>query len=53
MMASAIFLISSSPFGWGPGDASAGSEGGEDTAILLLQTASKVWNQKLQQNKNH
>jgi hypothetical protein len=50
-MASAIFLISSSPFGWGPGDASAGSEGREDT-ILLLQTANKVWNQKLQHNKN-
>jgi hypothetical protein len=48
MMASAIFLISSSPFEWGPGDASAGSEGGEDMAILLLQTVNKVWNQKLQ-----
>jgi hypothetical protein len=47
IMASAIFLISSSPFGWGPGDASAGSEGREDTAILLLQivnTVNKVWN---------
>jgi hypothetical protein len=53
MMASAIFLISSSPFRWGPGDASVGSEGGEDTAISPLQTANKVWNQKLQQNKSH
>jgi hypothetical protein len=44
IMASAIFLISSPPFGWGPGDASAGSEGREDTTILLLQTANKVWN---------
>jgi hypothetical protein len=53
MMASAICLISSSPFGGGPADASAGSEGGEDTAILLLQTTNKVQNQELQQNKNH
>jgi hypothetical protein len=40
MMASAIFLISSSPFAWGSTDGSAGSEGGEDTAILLLQTVN-------------
>jgi hypothetical protein len=52
-MASAIFLISSSPFGWGPGDASAGSERREDTTTLLLQTVDKVWNQKLQYNKDH
>jgi hypothetical protein len=52
MIASAIFLISSSPFGWVPGDVSAGSKGGENTALLLLQIANKVWNQKLQQNQN-
>jgi hypothetical protein len=43
IMASAIFLISSSPFGWGPRDASAASEGRKDTAILLLQTENGVW----------
>jgi hypothetical protein len=47
MMASAIFLISSSPFAWGPADGSAGSEGGEDTAILLLQNRKQVRNQKI------
>jgi hypothetical protein len=52
MMASAIFLISSSPFAWGSTDGSAGSEGGEDTAILLLQTVNianreQVRNQKI------
>jgi hypothetical protein len=52
MMASAIFLISSSPFAWGSADDSAGSEGGEDTAILLLQTVNitnreQVRNQKI------
>jgi hypothetical protein len=41
MMASAIFLISSSPFAWGSADGSAGSGGGEDTTILLLQTVNK------------
>jgi hypothetical protein len=51
-MASAIFLISSSPFAWGSADGSAGSEGGEDTAILLLQTVNitnreQVRNQKI------
>jgi hypothetical protein len=54
MMASAIFLISSSHFAWGPADGSAGSEGEEDTTILLLQTANKFEIKKLQQRvKNH
>jgi hypothetical protein len=54
MMASAIFLISSSHFAWEPADGSAGSEGGEDTAILLLQTVNKFEIKKLQQRvKNH
>jgi hypothetical protein len=53
-MASAIFLISSSPFAWGSADGSAGSEGEEDTAILLLQTVNKFETKKLQQRaKNH
>jgi hypothetical protein len=53
-MASAICLISSSPFVWGPGDASACSEGREDMAILLLQTVNKFEVKKLQQRvKNH
>jgi hypothetical protein len=42
MIASAIFLISSSPFGGGPEDALVGSEGGQDTATLLLQIANEV-----------
>jgi hypothetical protein len=50
-MASAIFLISSSPFAWGPADGSVGSEGGEDTAILLLQTVNKFEIKKLQQSQ--
>jgi hypothetical protein len=50
-MASAIFLISSSSFAWGPADGSAGSEGGEDTAILLLQTVNKFEIKKLQQSQ--
>ena len=33
-MASAIFLISSSPFAWGSADGSVGSEGEESTALL-------------------
>ena len=41
MIASAIFLISS-PFGGGPEDALVGSEGGQDTATLLLQIANEV-----------
>jgi hypothetical protein len=52
MIASAIFLISSSPFVWGSADGSTGSEGGEDTTILLLQTVNitnreQVRNQKI------
>jgi hypothetical protein len=40
------------PFAWGSADGSAGSEGGEDTAILLLQTVNitnreQVRNQKI------
>ena len=42
MIASAIFLISLSSFGGGPGDALVGSEGGQDTATLLLQIANEV-----------
>jgi hypothetical protein len=53
-MASAICLISSSPFMWGPGDSSAGSEGREDTDILLLQFVNKFEIKKLQRRaKNH
>jgi hypothetical protein len=50
-MAAAIFLISSSPFAWGSVDDSASSEGGEDTAILLLQTVNKFEIKKLQQSQ--
>jgi hypothetical protein len=54
MMASAICLISSSPFVWGPADDSAGSEGRVDTDLLLLQTVNKFEIKKLQQRvKNH
>jgi hypothetical protein len=42
MIASAISLISSSPFGGGPEDALVGSEGGQNTATLLLQIANEV-----------
>ena len=42
MISSAIFLISSSSLGWGPEDASVGSEGGQDTTTLLLLIASEV-----------
>jgi hypothetical protein len=52
MMASAIFLISSSPFTWESTDGSAGTEGGEDTA--MLQSVDKFETKKLQQRaKNH
>jgi hypothetical protein len=52
MMASAIFLISSSPFTWGSADGSAGSEGGESAAVL--QSVNKFEIKKLQQRaKNH
>jgi hypothetical protein len=54
MIASAICLISSSPFVWGPGDGSAGSEGRVDTDLLLLQTVNEFEIKKLQQRvKNH
>jgi hypothetical protein len=54
IMASVICLISSSPFVWGPGDSSVGSEGREDTDILLLQTVNKFEIKKLQRKvKNH
>jgi hypothetical protein len=42
------------PLRVGPADGSAGSEGGEDTAISLLQTVNKFEIKKLQQRaKNH
>jgi hypothetical protein len=44
MIASAIFLISSSSFGEGPGDALVGSEEGQDMTTLLLQVANEVKN---------
>jgi hypothetical protein len=47
MIASAIFLISSSPFTWGSADGSAGSEGGESMAVL--QSVNKFEIKKLQQ----
>jgi hypothetical protein len=51
-MASAIFLISSSPFTWGSADGSVGSEGGESAAVL--QRVNKFEIKKLQQKaKNH
>jgi hypothetical protein len=51
-MASAIFLISSSPFTWGSVDGSAGSKGGESAAVL--QSVNKFEIKKLQQRaKNY
>jgi hypothetical protein len=47
MIASAIFLISSSPFTLGSANGSAGSEGGEGAA--MLQSVNKFEIKKLQQ----
>jgi hypothetical protein len=44
MMASAIFLISSSPFAWGSADGLVGSEGGESTALLQNVNKSEIKN---------
>jgi hypothetical protein len=52
-MASAIYLILPSPFVWGPGDSSAGSEGREDTDILLLQVMNKFEIKKLQRRASY
>jgi hypothetical protein len=47
MIASAIFLISSSPFTLGSANGSAGSEGGE--GATMLQSVDKFEIKKLQQ----
>jgi hypothetical protein len=44
MMASAIFLISSSPFAGGSADGSVGSEGGESMALLQNVSKSEIKN---------
>jgi hypothetical protein len=52
MIASTIFLISSSPFSWGSADGSAGSEGGE--GATMLQSVNKFKIKRLQQKaKNY
>jgi hypothetical protein len=47
MIASTIFLISSSPFTLGSANGSAGSEGGESAAVL--QSVNKFEIKRLQQ----
>src|SRR5688500_1390616 len=49
MIASVIFLISSSPFMWGSADGLAGPEGRE--SVVVLQSVNKFEIKKLQQSQ--